>query len=470
MNVVFPSLLVRPSPFRGKRWGMVSFCKDLGTHKYGCLFASIPHPLAKQIQDWVIEEIPDFHLAKGGRELDVHITVKYGFRNSDEETVQELKSLLTRYGPISVRLGGLSLFEGNEDGDVLYVEINSPQLHELNSIISNTFPCVDTHPEYTPHLTLAYLDPEVSQSYLSLVPPFLNQEVVIGEVVWSGADGERESIPLSFLPSFGVKGRWVTIPANGPGGGGSPVYIDEGGEIEKGPEGTVGKKPDELGSKKPEDKKPKKPVVKPSEREEGKKPEAKIPEREESSEEEKPVTFTSRKDSGLAAMMAKDTHGKWAEKLTKEQKNSIDVYTGESYKGINKQLRSGVLGEYNSKITASMDSAIDSAPPFPYRAKMYRGVGPGLIDKLNEGDVFEDKAFVSTSINKSAADEFADDSMIEIIIPKGTKAISVDAIKEGTAYYITENEYILSRNSKFRVIKKKRDKSGKNIIQAELLP
>ncbi len=53
------------------------------------------------------------------------------------------------------------------------------------------------------------------------------------------------------LGKVGVKGRWVTMPANGPGGGGSPVYIDGEGEIQKGPKGTVGKKPSELPKDKP---------------------------------------------------------------------------------------------------------------------------------------------------------------------------------------------------------------------------
>lgn len=47
-------------------------------------------------------------------------------------------------------------------------------------------------------------------------------------------------------------GRWVTMPADGEGGGGTPVFI-RGGKIEKGPAALRGKRPDELGDADPWD-------------------------------------------------------------------------------------------------------------------------------------------------------------------------------------------------------------------------
>lgn len=54
----------------------------------------------------------------------------------------------------------------------------------------------------------------------------------------------------------GIKGRWVTMPANGEGGGGTHVYLDDAGNIEKGPSGTVGKRPDQLNRRRRENPKP----------------------------------------------------------------------------------------------------------------------------------------------------------------------------------------------------------------------
>jgi hypothetical protein len=41
--------------------------------------------------------------------------------------------------------------QGN--GDVLKVDIDSPDLHRLNGKIAEALPNTDTHPEYKPHAT-----------------------------------------------------------------------------------------------------------------------------------------------------------------------------------------------------------------------------------------------------------------------------------------------------------------------------
>ena len=143
---------------------------------------------------------------------------KYGFVDSGPETVQSLKALLTRFGPIPIRLKTLSLFKGGEDGDVLKVDVESPKLRELNAVISSSFPCEDKFPEYLPHLTLAYLDPLTSSSYEGLPAPFLDSSFILDKAEWSGADGNRETIPLSFLPVFSVDRKALSYLSDSSGG------------------------------------------------------------------------------------------------------------------------------------------------------------------------------------------------------------------------------------------------------------
>lgn len=163
-------------------------------HKYGCLMALIPEDKAREITDWVIENIPDFHLGKGGMEYHPHITIKYGFKTPD--VVDRIRDFLAPYESFPVQLTKLSLFEGNEDGDVLKIEVESEKLRELNSHLTNTFECEDKYPTYRPHLTLAYLTPGVGQHYTKLTPPFLNSEVTISRLEWGGVDGGKEVIAL----------------------------------------------------------------------------------------------------------------------------------------------------------------------------------------------------------------------------------------------------------------------------------
>ena len=101
--------------------------KALETHKYGCLLCPLPPDAAKEIVDWCLEEIPDFCLGPGGRELRPHLTIKYGFRDGGPEVVEQLRAMLTREGPVRLMLTQLELFRGNEDGDVLHAAVESPQ-------------------------------------------------------------------------------------------------------------------------------------------------------------------------------------------------------------------------------------------------------------------------------------------------------------------------------------------------------
>lgn len=178
-------------------------------HKFGCLMLKLPDAITKQLTDWTIETVPDFHLGPGGRELSPHVTVAYGLA-PDFDQLDELRGLLVRNGPIRITLSRLSAFTAgygkwiNEDGDVLKVDVDSPQLHALHDLVVGSFDLPgDKYPEFVPHCTLSYIDPSVIDSYSSLTPDFLPLTATCDEIVWSAADGSRETIRLGFLPTFG---------------------------------------------------------------------------------------------------------------------------------------------------------------------------------------------------------------------------------------------------------------------------
>ena len=197
---------VPPSPFALRRQ-LAQFYKSATAaqaHKYGCLLAPLPALLAARIVAWGREVIPDIHLGPGGRELKPHVTIKYGFTDPAAEVLPALKALLARHGPIEMRLEGLALFEGNEDGEVLYAAVASPQLHDLNDTLTRSFTCYTSHATYTPHVTLAYLrEPAVARGHAQLPAPFAHQDVLLSEARYSSADNTEETIPLAFDALFG---------------------------------------------------------------------------------------------------------------------------------------------------------------------------------------------------------------------------------------------------------------------------
>ena len=132
--------------------------------KFSSTQIDLPKPVADGVRQ-LANSIPDSDLSGDGRETKPHVTVKYGLHDAGPE---KLQSWLRDTPPITLTLGKTGFFPpspGSDGNDVVYVEVDSPQLHEANSSISKAFPVTDTHPEFKPHITLAYVKPGAGQKY-----------------------------------------------------------------------------------------------------------------------------------------------------------------------------------------------------------------------------------------------------------------------------------------------------------------
>lgn len=185
------------------------------------------------------------------------------------------------------------------------------------------------------------------------------------------------------------------------------------------------------------------------------------------------------------------THGNWAtgvgykesDKHPRYDFNSLDGvnvehYTNEGYEEINKFLRTGKtdpMGEEPDDLRdyiRSMDKEIAKTSA-PRDMVLFRGTsGVGKFENLKEGDVFTDKAFVSTTTDVETVWEFMSTAtggrfdsrpfekgyVLEISVPKNSQVLSVNNyFKDVSSNYgpsadiRTENEHILPRGTKFRV-------------------
>lgn len=127
-----------------------------------------------------------------GLEHDLHITCRWGlkFQTPSEKFRQAIKA----FGPIQAELGKTSLFHSKE-GDVLKVDVKSPDLHRLYKLIGRLVPVHTTFPVYKPHCTLAYLKPGRGDKY-SGEGGLSGQKLTWSSVTFSGRRGHHETIPL----------------------------------------------------------------------------------------------------------------------------------------------------------------------------------------------------------------------------------------------------------------------------------
>lgn len=187
-------------------------------------------------------------------------------------------------------------------------------------------------------------------------------------------------------------------------------------------------------------------------------------------------------------MAAMDAWGKrhfqsWADGLTKKERDELRNYTETDFTSINRRLRTGGKlyqmseEDFNEKVQ-QIDSALGKAE-IPEPVVSYRGVIGDFAKKLGEskpGEVVTDLGYSSTSLREGKAVEFAGDNgisltsntVMRISIPAGTKGAYLNAAKIST--YVGENEILLARGTKFRVIKT--EKTGKDAytVDVEVIP
>lgn len=141
--------------------------------------------------------------------------------------------------------------------------------------------------------------------------------------------------------------------------------------------------------------------------------------------------------------------------------NSLMEYTGNSF-SVNDGLRKGKLSEKDKKVVRHLDEVIASSKPTTADTTVYRGISADSdfakkLASAKVGNTFNDKAFMSTSVDKNKAKEYAQDAangepkkggvVLEINVPKGTKTANLS----GEADINSNNEVILGRDSNIKV-------------------
>lgn len=160
--------------------------REKTAHDFSCLMCDLPRDIAFEIISWGERTIPEDDLAPNGREHQIHVTVKYGIHISD---FTEIRNYFYNRRPFEITLGSTQFFS-NDEHDVIYLPVSSPELHQLNGLISSSFQNTDTHPDYIPHVTIAYVKAGLGPKYNNL-SKFDGKRVMISSAIFSGRDNRE---------------------------------------------------------------------------------------------------------------------------------------------------------------------------------------------------------------------------------------------------------------------------------------
>lgn len=174
----------------------------LGVHTFSSTQIDLPANLARTLLAYAAT-IPDDELAKDGREHHPHVTVKYGLHTLNADDV---RAVVAGFGPVTLTLDSLDIFSADEH-DVLIARVTSDDLHDLNAAVAS-LPHTDTHAEYVPHATIAYLKKGYASKYLDQ-NPVTGQSYTADTIRFIARDGAESVIGLTEL----------SRAAGGPGSG-----------------------------------------------------------------------------------------------------------------------------------------------------------------------------------------------------------------------------------------------------------
>lgn len=148
-----------------------------GAYDYGCLMAFIDDDTSKKILDFNYSIIPENDLYKEGteygRECRPHVTIKFGFTKSYSE--EKMNDFLKNIKPFKIKIKELSLFE-TDKYDVVKFDVISDELNKLHKRFSK-LPNEDEHPEYHPHITLAYVKKGMGKKFIKKKKTFASIEI-----------------------------------------------------------------------------------------------------------------------------------------------------------------------------------------------------------------------------------------------------------------------------------------------------
>lgn len=160
-------------------------------YEYGCILLYLSFPEFEKCTDLISgEDLYHPNEDRYGKECDPHVTIKYGTLPSvSDDQIKEIFNSV-KLEDIDIKLDGISIFEG-KDFDVVKFKVKSDKLTELNKELSK-LPNADVHPQYNPHITIAYVNKGCGNKYVSDDINISN--ILKTSIVYSKPNGDKISL------------------------------------------------------------------------------------------------------------------------------------------------------------------------------------------------------------------------------------------------------------------------------------
>ena len=163
-------------------------------YEFGCVMLNFQFAHLFSIHECISQKDLFIDESTKGFEDDPHVTLLYGLH--DIVDVEDIRAIINNYTFGSITLEHISLFE-NGKYDVLKFDVFGDCLHDINSDL-RLLPHTTNFPDYTPHMTIAYLKSGKGRVYAELLED-KSFEVKPFNVKFSTPFGDSFIMPIRIL-------------------------------------------------------------------------------------------------------------------------------------------------------------------------------------------------------------------------------------------------------------------------------
>jgi 2'-5' RNA ligase len=136
---------------------------------YSCLMANITSNRVKDLRDRIpLEDYKFPNSPSKGFQDNLHVTIHYGI--FPDISFEKIKPVIKNQEAFNVLVTHMDFFDA-PDTDILILKVRSFTLNDLQRKIIK-FPCKIDFPDYTPHITLAYLKKGLAKKWIKPINPF----------------------------------------------------------------------------------------------------------------------------------------------------------------------------------------------------------------------------------------------------------------------------------------------------------
>lgn len=170
---------------------------------------------------------------------------------------------------------------------------------------------------------------------------------------------------------------------------------------------------------------------------------------------------------------------KWGDNLTPNQESALVNYQNDGYYSLNKALRAGrPLDDSDKELAQDLTAAIKRAPGLPDAISVHRGMhaatpeAKATLDSWEPGGVYKDSAFLSTTVDERNMDAYKNSTSgvtMEFRLPKGHKGAYLQVVPSRIPGYEYEQELLLGRNTRYRVLSKTERPNGSVHVVMEVI-